>query len=159
MHRLRIIQLFEADFNFLLSLVFRHRLMKFARKHCKIKKSQYGSMSGKQAQSEVLNKVITFNLRRLTQQDAATSKFNAAANYDRIMPALAMIACQSLAHAKKPEDLLYNSLIDIKQQVRTIYGLLEEYGPTKDHVWIRAGQWGLTDLLGRDRRYPVQLHG
>ena len=47
LHRLRIIQLFKADYNFLLSLVFGHRLMTFARKHCKMNELQYRSMSGK----------------------------------------------------------------------------------------------------------------
>ena len=79
LHRLRIIQLFEADYNFLLSLVFGHRLMTFARKFCKLNESQYGSMSGKQAQSAVLNKILTYDLIRLTKQDAATSEFDAAA--------------------------------------------------------------------------------
>ena len=54
--RLRIIQLFEADYNFLLSLVFGHRLMTFAREHCRVNESQYGSMGGKQAQSAIFNK-------------------------------------------------------------------------------------------------------
>ena len=63
-------------------------------------------MSGKQAQSAGLNKVITYDLIRLTYQDAATSEFNAMANYDRIMPTLAMIVCQCLGLAKKPADLL-----------------------------------------------------
>ena len=47
LHRLRIIQLFKADYNFLLGLVFGHRLMKFARTHCDFNESQYGSMNGK----------------------------------------------------------------------------------------------------------------
>lgn len=140
LHRLRIIQLFEADYNFLLSLVFGHRLMTFARKFCKLNESQYGSMSGKQAQSAVLNKILTYDLIRLTKQDAATSEFDAAANYDRILPAIAMIACQRLGLAKKPAELLYDSLVDLKHQVKTIYGLSAEYGSTSDHPLYGTGQ-------------------
>ena len=51
-----------------------------------------------------------------------------------------MIACQRLGLAKKPADLLYNSLIDLKHQVRTIYGVSEEYGPTKEHPLFGSGQ-------------------
>ena len=94
LNRLHIIQLFEADYNFLLALMFGHRLMKFARKHCQINESQYGSMNGKQAQSAILNKIITYNYFCLRKENAATSEFNAAANYDRILPAIAVIACQ-----------------------------------------------------------------
>ena len=114
LHRLRIIQLFKADFNFLLSLVFGHRLMTFAWKHCNINDLQYGSMSRKQAQSAVLNKIITYDIFRLLKQDCATTEFDAAANYDRIFPALAMIACQRLGLAQKPAELMYNSLVDLK---------------------------------------------
>ena len=42
--------------------------------------------------------------------------------------------------AQKPAELLNNSLIDLKHQVKTIYGLSEEYGPTKDHLLFGTGQ-------------------
>ena len=61
LHRLRIIQLFEADYNFLLALVFGHRLMRFAQKHCDFNESQYRSMNGKQAQSAILNKILMYD--------------------------------------------------------------------------------------------------
>ena len=67
--------------------------MKFARAHCGLNESQYLSMNGKQSQSVVLNKIITYDIFRLSKQDAATLEFDAAANYDRILPALAVIAC------------------------------------------------------------------
>ena len=139
-NRLRIIQLFEAEYNFLLSLVFGRRIMTFARKYCNVNESQYGSMNGKQAQSAVLNKILSYDLMQLTKQDAATSEFDAAANYDRIMPALAMIACQRLGLAKKPAELLYNILIDLKHKVRTAYGLSAEYGSTPDRALFGTGQ-------------------
>ena len=90
--RLRIIQLFEADYNFLLAILFGHRLMDFARRHCDLNESQYGSMNGKQSQSAVLNKIMTYDYFRLTRENAATAKFDAAANYDHIFPALVVIA-------------------------------------------------------------------
>ena len=92
--RLRIIQLFKADYNFPFSLVFGHRLMSFARKHCQFNLSQYGSTKGKQAQSAILNNILTYDYFRLQREDAATSEFDAAANYDRILPAIAVIACR-----------------------------------------------------------------
>ena len=114
--------------------------MKFSRKHCNLDESQYRSMKGKQAQLTVLNKILTYDLFRLTKHDAATSEFDAAANYDRILPALAMIACQQLGLAKKMADLMFNSLLDHKYQVWTIYGLSDEYGPTREHPIFGSGQ-------------------
>ena len=45
-HRLRIIQLFEADYKFILALIFGHRLAQFTDKHCSMNDAQYGSTSG-----------------------------------------------------------------------------------------------------------------
>ena len=56
--RLMIIQMFEADFNFLLALVFGHCLMAFARTHCGFNESQYGSMAGKQVQSAYITNIF-----------------------------------------------------------------------------------------------------
>ena len=139
-NRLQIIQLFEADYNFLLSLVFGHRLMTFARKHCLLNPSQYGSAKGKQAQSAILNKILTYDYFRLHKEDAATSEFDATANYDHILPAIAVIACRRLGLADKIGDLLYDSLTKLKHKVRTIYGLSTEYGPTVDYPLFRTGQ-------------------
>ena len=108
--RLRIIQLFEADYNFVLSLILGHRLMNFARKHCQFNESQYGSLKGKQAQSAIHNKVLTYDYFRLQKDNAATVEFDAAANYDRILPAIAVIACRRLGLANKVGDLFFHSL-------------------------------------------------
>ena len=43
LHRLRVIQLLEADLNFCLSLVFGKRMMKFATQYCGLSENQYGS--------------------------------------------------------------------------------------------------------------------
>ena len=101
LHRLRIIQLFEADYNFLLALIFGHQLMRFARVHCNFNESQYGSMNGKQAQSAILNKILTYDYFCIRRENAVTSEFDAAANYDCILPLIAVIACQRLGLAKK----------------------------------------------------------
>ena len=138
--RLRIIQLFEADYNFFLSLEFGHRLMKFARKHCCFNESQYGSLKGKQTQSAILNKILTYDFFRLQRENGATSEFDAAANYDRILPAIAVIACQRLGLADRVGELLFNSLEKLKHKVRTMYGLSKEYGPEEEFPLFGTGQ-------------------
>ena len=138
--RLRIIQLFEADYNFLLSLILGHRLMNFARRHCQFNESQYGSLKGKQAQSAVLNKILTYDYFRLQKENAATAEFDAAANYDRILPAIAVVACQRLGLAKKVGDLFFDSLNKLKHKVRTLYGLSTEYGPSTNFPLFGSGQ-------------------
>ena len=86
-------------------------------------------MNRKQAQSAILNKILTYDYFCLCKENAATSEFNAAANYDYILPAIAVIACQRLGLAPRIADLLFNSLNKLKHKVRTLYGLSTEYGP------------------------------
>jgi len=114
--------------------------MKFARQHCQLNDSQYGSMKGKQAQSAILNKILTYDYFRLQKENAATSEFDAAANYDRILPAIAVIACERLGLATKIGDLLFKSLDQLKHKVRTMYGLSTEYGPTDNYPLFGSGQ-------------------
>ena len=137
--RLRIIHLFEANYNFLLALVFGHQLMGFACKPCGLNESQYGSMNDKQAQSPILNKILTYDYFRLKQENGATSEFDTSANYDSILPAIAVIACQQLGLVEKAADLLFSSLKDLKHRPKTAYGLLAEYGPTEELPLFGSG--------------------
>ena len=84
--------------------------MKFASTHCGFNESQYDSMAGKQVQSAILNKMLTYDYFLFTKENNATSEFDTQANYDRIIPALAVIACQQLGLRQKGADLLYDSL-------------------------------------------------
>ena len=117
LHRLRIIQLFEADYNFLLVFIFGHCLMRFARKHCNFNKSQYGSMKNEQAQSAILNKILTYDYFRIHKENATTSEFDAAAHYDCILPAVTVIACQRLGLAEKAANLAFDSLNGLRHKV------------------------------------------
>ena len=65
LHRLRIIQLMEADYNFVLALLFGHRLANFAHKRCNMNMAQFGSTVGRQCQSAVLMKVLVYDLMQL----------------------------------------------------------------------------------------------
>ena len=80
--------------------------MRFTRKLCNFNKSKYGSMNGKQAQSAILNNILTYDYFCLRKENTATSEFNAAANYDHILPAVAVIACQLLGLAGKTAELV-----------------------------------------------------
>ena len=91
-HRLRIIQLFEADYNFLLALVFGHRLTTFSRNHCSINASQYGSTQGKRCQSAVLNKILTYDILQLLRQDGGTTELDASQCFDKLIPTLVVLA-------------------------------------------------------------------
>ena len=62
----------------------------------------------------MLNKILTYYYFRLTKENAATAEFDVAANYDRILPALVVIACRRLGLGKQAGDLLFDSLANLK---------------------------------------------
>ena len=80
LHRLRIIQLYKADYNFCVKTIFGDWLMSFATKHCGLNKSQYGSKHGHLCQSAVLNKIIMYEILRETKQRGDCAEFDATAN-------------------------------------------------------------------------------
>ena len=76
-HRMRIIQLLEADLNFVLACIFGSRTMRFASEFCKMNGSQYGGRRGAVCQSAVLNKVISYEISRILKEPVAGSKLDA----------------------------------------------------------------------------------
>ena len=139
LHRLRIIQLFEADLNFLLALIFGQRLTQFAHDHCGLNKSQYGLMRGHQCQSAVLNKVLTYDILRITKEEAASAEFGALACFDRIIPALVVLACRRLGLGKQAGEMFLDSLTNLQHQVKTSHGISKPFTTTQENRHFRTG--------------------
>lgn len=137
----RIIQLFEADLNFTLSLVFGQRMMQFVGKHCSRHNSQYGSMAGKVCQSAVLNKILSFELSSLLKQGTAGMEVDAEGCYDRMIPALVVVACRRLGLPRKPGWMLLDCMVSMKHRVRTTVGESNEtYSSTSENILYGTGQ-------------------
>ena len=90
--RLRVIQLFEADYNFLLRIIWGRRLVWNTQK--------YGAyMSAQQAQPEylcisaVLHKLLSYNLIRQIKEIAISLDNDAVGCYDNTVPPQAMLNC------------------------------------------------------------------
>lgn len=125
-HQLRIIQLLEADFNFALHVLFGKRMIQFVDKYCGLNESQYGSRPGKLCQSVVINKILTYDILRMTQKNAAFAEFDATANYNRMIPALVALACRRLGMKGNTTDMFLDAMENISHKVRTAFGESEE---------------------------------
>jgi hypothetical protein len=138
--RLRIIQLFEADYNMVLSTVFGKRMMRFAQKYCNPNENQYAT-PGKQCQSAVLNKVIMYDIMRLTRQRGASAEFDAVACFDHNIPALVVAACRRLGLDKNAGEMLRDSLTNTTHSVCTGHGeSTSNFKDTPEHVLFGTGQ-------------------
>lgn len=84
---LRIIQILEADMSWLLRYLWGRKLDRHALTSGVYNEAQFAS-PGKLCQSAILNKVLFFDLLRLTRQYGALMDNDATAAFDRVLPAL-----------------------------------------------------------------------
>ena len=98
----RLRKLFEDDFNFYLKTIFGDRLMRFAMKHFSMNSNQYGSKRGQLCHSAILDKILTYDILRVTKQDGVYAEFDATENYDRMTLALVVLACSRLGLCPAP---------------------------------------------------------
>ena len=97
-------------------------------------------MHGRQCQSAVLNKRLTYDILRITRQDAAAAEFDVVACFDRIIPALVVVACRRLGLGKQAGDLLLDSLTGLQHQIRTSHGTSQPFTETTTVKHFGTGQ-------------------
>ena len=124
-HRLRIVHLFEADFNFFLKLQWGHRLVRQACTLNLLHDSQHGSIPRRTAMDPIMLTQLTTDLCRILKHDLARFDNDASACYDRIIVALAMLAARRCGMPKNAVRLHADALKFMKYTIKTIYGVSE----------------------------------
>jgi hypothetical protein len=126
MTRLRIIHLFEADFNFFLKLMWGSRLVKRAVKLDLLNNGQHGSVPQGTASDPIMLTQLTTDLCRLLKHNHARFDNDAGACYDRIIVALGMLAARRCGMPKHAVQTHADSLQLMKYSVKTAHGISEE---------------------------------
>jgi hypothetical protein len=119
--KLRTIVLFQGNFNYLNKYIGRH-MMKDSEAYEQLACEQYGSREGKNVIEQALNKVLSFDLNRKAQMDAAMCSNDVKRCYDRIINAIASIL---MKHQNVPAlacICVCTMLNNLYYTVRTIYG-------------------------------------
>jgi hypothetical protein len=83
--RLRVINLFEADFNLILGILWSRRLMVNARKHKALSKCQWGGHKGSTSLDPVLLKVMSMETSAYTCTSLTVNDKDAEACFDRVV--------------------------------------------------------------------------
>ncbi len=121
--KLRVIHLLEADFNYVLRLVWGKRLVSFAEDRGYLGEEQGGNRSGRKANDQCLEKILVYDNARLTRTALITIDNDAKSCYDRILRSLAMIACMSFG-LPLCAALMHNKVHgSMKHRVKTAHGL------------------------------------
>ena len=125
-HRIRVIHLYEADYNLFLKLQWGSRLVKHGEKHKGLNDQNFGSRKDRTAMDPVLLKQLSYDLSRQSHTNLATFDNDASACYDRIIMALAMLAARRLRMPRNAVQTHAEALRMMRYYVKTVHGISED---------------------------------
>ena len=139
-HRLRVIHLYEWDFNLLLCVKWRQLLH-----HCcdnqLINPACYGTMPGHSSLDPVFIKELEYEVARLTRRPLIHFDNDATSCYDRIPCFLANLASRKYGMHKKVCIVQAKTLAEAKYFLKTKFGISDEYAEhTQECPWFGTGQ-------------------
>ena len=125
-HRLRVIHLYEADYNLILGVKWRQVLHSAASKGL-INEGCYGSQPGKEATDALFIRELEYELSRLTRKSSLHFDNDATSCYDRIPCFLANLASRKYGMHRKICLVQGKTLEEARYYLKTKYGVSEEY--------------------------------
>jgi hypothetical protein len=125
-HRLRIIHLYEADFNWVLKQFWAKRMLKYGEEHEALGEEQHGSRRSRMAIDAVMLKLLTYDNSKTYRSDLMTMDNDAKSCYDRILISLAMLASRRLGMPASVARTHANTLRNMLHRIRTSNGVSDE---------------------------------
>ena len=139
-HRLRVIHLYEADYNLILGVKWRE-LLYHAQKHGLINKSQYGSVPGQSAIDLCFLEEMEYGFCWLTLHPLIKNDNDAASCYDRILLQMASIMSQKRGMPVQVCKVNGMNLEQAKYHIKTTLGTSVTFlTHTEEHPWHGSGQ-------------------
>jgi len=138
--KLRIIMLFEADFNFVLKSIWGRKLVRHAENNNALGNAAQGSRQGRQCNDASLEKLLIYNHTRLTRTSLVTIDNDAKSCYDRIIKSLAMVACVAYGLPMLAAAMHNRTHNGMKHRVKTRQGFFVPYGGTEEDDLEGTGQ-------------------
>ncbi len=124
-NRLRVIHIFEADYNIFLKTMWAQRLIHRGEMSDLFGEAQQGSRKKRTANDAVLLKRLTYDLSRLLRTNLGTFDNDAKSCYDRVINGLAMIAARRLGMPALAIRTHAGVLAQMKYHIKTGYGISE----------------------------------
>jgi hypothetical protein len=124
-HRLRIIHIYEADYNLLLSIQWQN-LMHLAEDNQLLNEGQYGARPERDAHTPVFIKEMQYEICRASRKPLVKFDNDATSCYDRILPNMASIACRKFGLHKNMAFVWVKALEEAKYKLRTMLGVSDE---------------------------------
>ena len=139
-HRLRVIHIYEADYNLVLSMCWRNAIHD-AEDNAILNEGQFGGRPGRTAHDPVFIEEQVQEYSRLTRYTSIKFANDATACYDRIIPSLASIASQAYGTDKSVCSVMTQTLLEAKYKLKTSLGLSDKsYKHSADSPIYGSGQ-------------------
>jgi len=139
-HRLRVIHIYEADFNLLLAVKWR-RLLHHADREGLIHAGQYGGRPGCEAQSLTFLEELKYDITYLSRRTIFNFDNDAMSCYDRIIIALASIINRKYGQHRNIVAVHAKTLEDARYKLRTAKGISDlEYSHSSAFPLHGSGQ-------------------
>ena len=138
-NKLRVIHLFEADYNGLLGILFNRRVLYQTERSGLLNNNQWGGRPHRQAEDALMLKELTYNLAINTKTTLATFDNDATGCFDRVPCSVAMLSSRRLGATKNICRMQADTLGKIQHQLRTVFGTSRNYY-TSSNDWEIHGQ-------------------
>ena len=139
--RLRVIHLFEADYNLFLKLIYGRRLVTNAEMAEALNDQQHGSRPRRMTTNALFLSRLAKDLLRQIKANSAHMDNDATGCYDRIVTSLGMIACRRLGMPKHAIACQVAALLTIQYSVKHATGVSSRvYTGTIDDPLFGTGQ-------------------
>jgi hypothetical protein len=126
LNRLRIIHLFEADYNLFLKLMWGSRLVRRALQMNLLNDGQHGSVPGRTTMDPIMLNQLTTDMCRVLRLNYVRFDNDASACFDRIIVALGMLAARRCGMPIHAVQTHAQSLELMKYTVKTVYGISDD---------------------------------
>jgi hypothetical protein len=135
-NRLRVIHLFEADYNLFLKIFWAKRLVQRGESTGQFGEAQQGSRPRRKANDAVMLKRLSYDLSRILRTNMGTFDNDAKSCYDRIINGIAMLAARRLGMPTTTVATHAGVLSQMKYTIKTAYGISERYIASTESAFL-----------------------
>ena len=123
--KLRVIHLFEADYNLAIGLIFGRYMIHRACDQLAFHSSQWGRPD-RECEDVLMLKELSYQVACMSRTDIATFDNDATACYDRIVSRFALLCCRSYGAPPQACRMTAEVLDNVIHKIKTAYGISEE---------------------------------
>ena len=138
MNKLRVIHLFEADYNGTIGILFNRKILYHAEEKGLLNNNQCGCQPHRQAEDALIFKELTYNLSHLTKTTLATFDNDATGCFDRVPCTITMLASCRLGADINLCRMQADTLQNVQHQLQTAFGLSKATYTSNDTTEIHG---------------------